>query len=208
MRKSPRNDGDDYREIGTGWKHTLAISERGRLTLTILGVCVVGVVAGLFLGGAILPFRAPEQQFVRNELESGKILNVVHADEIYTQHAHTVTTVVAVTETSPHGYTHNLVSILIPGLFAGEGPAVKGQEPNEVWVWAREYHPYSLTVPLGTKVTWINKDQEEHTVNGDNGLFGGNLPGLGSYSHTFNEPGTFTYYCEPHPAMLGTVTVK
>lgn len=186
----------------------MADKEKGRLILTITGIGVVGIITGLFLGGAILPFHATEQLYVKNEIEAAKMLNVVHADEVNTQHAHIVTTVVTVTETSPHGYTHDLASVLVPGLFADGGGAVKGQAPNEIWVWAREYHPTSLTVSVGTNVTWINKDQEEHTTKAENGLFAGDLPGLGSFSFTFTEPGTYTYFCEPHPIMQGVIVVK
>ena len=155
-----------------------------------------------------MPFNSGDSQFVRSEIESAKRLTVVHADEVNTQHEHVVTTVVTVTETSPHGYIHDFVSTLVPNLFSTDANTIKGQAPNEIWVWAREYRPPTLTVPAGTTVTWVNKDPEEHTVTSNDGLFSGTMASLISYNFTFTQPGTYNYYCEPHPAMMGTITVK
>ena len=160
------------------------------------------------MGGRVLPFNTPPQQYIEKTFESSRVLNVVHAHEEQAQHEHIATTVVTVMETSPHGYVHDFLARLTPGLFSNQALGGQGQAPNEITVWAREFHPPSLNVPAGTKVTWINKDEEEHTVNADNGLFGGLLPGLGTYSYTFNEPGTYKYYCEPHPIMTGVIIVK
>jgi plastocyanin len=184
------------------------VEAKGRVALTISVVCAVGIITGLFLGGAILPFHAAEQQYVKNDITATKSLNIVHADEVNTLHAHIVTTVVTVTETSPHGYIHDFASTLAPGVFANKVISAPGQAPNEIWIWAREYHPNSLTVPIGTNVTWINKDTEEHTVSSTAGLFGGSMPILASYSFMFTQPGTYTYFCEPHPIMLGVIIVK
>jgi len=182
-------------------------NEKKRLIVTIAGACVVGVVTGLFMGGAILPFRVPAQQFVVKSGETARQLNVVHATETISQHEHRVTTIITVEETSPHGYFHDFLASLTAGLFT-QAEKVAAQAPNEITVWAREYHPNSLTVPVGTKVVWINKDAEEHTINADDGTFGGVLSGLGTYSFTFNQAGTYKYYCEPHPGMLGVIIVK
>ena len=81
------------------------------------------------------------------------------------------------------------------------------QGVNEIWMFAREYIPASITVPVGTTVTWINKDGEMHIARGDNDLFNGNvLPGR-SFSYTFTENGTFNYFCEAHN-IGGTVIVR
>jgi plastocyanin len=62
---------------------------------------------------------------------------------------------------------------------------------------------------VGTTVTWTNKDQVEHTVTSDNGIFdSGFLSQNEPWSYTFNEPGTFTYHCEPHPFMTAQVIVE
>jgi glucose/arabinose dehydrogenase/plastocyanin len=74
------------------------------------------------------------------------------------------------------------------------------------------YEPMELTVAVGTTVTWTNTDIVAHTVTWDDksvdsGLFGREEP----FSHTFDTPGTFGYYCIPHGSpgvgMYGSVTV-
>ena len=73
-----------------------------------------------------------------------------------------------------------------------------------------QYYPKTLTVKKGTTVTWTNEDAAAHTVTSiganlilNSALFGENK----TYSYTFNEVGTFDYYCKPHPYMKGTVVV-
>ena len=70
----------------------------------------------------------------------------------------------------------------------------------------------TIEIPVGSTVTWVNKDMTPHTVTHrpesgealfDSGLFS---PGR-SWSYTFNTPGTFTYYCLPHPNMVAQVVV-
>jgi amicyanin len=71
------------------------------------------------------------------------------------------------------------------------------------------YSQPNLTVTVGSKVTWTNKDNVVHTVTGDTdvNLNSGNLGLNQSYSMTFNTPGTYAYHCTPHPFMTGKVTV-
>ena len=72
------------------------------------------------------------------------------------------------------------------------------------------YQPASLTIKIGTKVTWTNNDRAPHTVTSmDSGpLASGSLNFGDSYSMTFNEPGTYTYYCKFHPRMRASVIVE
>lgn len=68
--------------------------------------------------------------------------------------------------------------------------------------------PATLTVKPGDTVTWTNHDEEPHTVAATGGSF--HSPGMddnGTYSFTFNTPGTFDYICSIHPFMHGTVVV-
>jgi len=72
------------------------------------------------------------------------------------------------------------------------------------------YSPASLTVSVGTTVTWTNGDRAPHTVtsSGSGPLASPTLHQGGTYSYTFTQPGTYAYYCAIHPFMHGTVTVK
>ncbi len=84
-----------------------------------------------------------------------------------------------------------------------------GPGPHEVWIPGREFRPYTITVPVGTKVTWTSKDGEEHSVTSDTDLFHGALYALGiSWSYTFETPGTFEYSCNVHSEMTGKIIVE
>ena len=80
------------------------------------------------------------------------------------------------------------------------------------------FFPGDLTVDAGTEVTWLNQDGVVHTVtsglsNGSvgegDGVFDSGLFGEGeNFTFTFTDPGTFSYFCTPHPWMQATVTVN
>ncbi|QRP64955.1 cupredoxin family copper-binding protein [Rhodanobacter sp. FDAARGOS 1247] len=72
------------------------------------------------------------------------------------------------------------------------------------------FAPNTLTVPAGSRVTWINRDEEPHTVVSANGQFAPSkaLDSNDRYVTTFSKPGTYVYYCTVHPFMTGTVVVK
>lgn len=84
-------------------------------------------------------------------------------------------------------------------------------ETNAVSIEDFAFKPASITVKKGTKVTWTNKDTARHTVTPDeasDAFKGSELLDQGqSYSFTFDTVGTYTYHCQPHPNMKGTVTV-
>jgi plastocyanin len=69
------------------------------------------------------------------------------------------------------------------------------------------------TIVKGTRVIWLNKDDGDHDVqsgtrNTCSGLFCSGLIGPdGSYSYTFTDVGTVSYFCEIHYGMDGTITV-
>lgn len=70
------------------------------------------------------------------------------------------------------------------------------------------YHAPTVTVKVGTRVTWTNFDSSNHTVTADNNSFDlGNLNQGQSKSMVFTKPGTYPYHCTYHPFMHGTVIV-
>ena len=72
-----------------------------------------------------------------------------------------------------------------------------------------KFIPKSLTVSVGTTVTWTNQDTSIHTATADDGSFdSGNLSKGGTFSYTFNKAGTFKYHCVPHATfMKASITV-
>lgn len=71
------------------------------------------------------------------------------------------------------------------------------------------FDPPAITVPAGSDVTFTNTDSAAHTATADDGSFDtGSLEQDAEGSVTLAEEGTFTYFCEFHPTMKGTVTVE
>jgi plastocyanin len=69
----------------------------------------------------------------------------------------------------------------------------------------------SLTVPIGSTVTWMNNDAHPHALKGDDGSGGFDSKNVGAdetFSVTFNKAGTFAYACSLHPSMRGTIIVE
>ena len=71
------------------------------------------------------------------------------------------------------------------------------------------FSPATLTVPAGTTVTWVNYDGDAHSVESRDKAFPSSpLLNTGDkYSHTFDKPGTYTYYCAVHAYMTGKIVV-
>jgi plastocyanin len=70
------------------------------------------------------------------------------------------------------------------------------------------FNPKELTVKVGTKVTWTNKDSAGHDVKAVDGSWGsGTLTNGQTFSMVFDKEGTFAYVCTFHPGMTGTVIV-
>ena len=70
------------------------------------------------------------------------------------------------------------------------------------------YSPDPVQVETGGKVIWQNMDSAPHTATADDGSFDtGTLEEGKLKSETFKKAGTYTYFCEIHPTMHGTVEV-
>src|SRR5215469_5937473 len=71
------------------------------------------------------------------------------------------------------------------------------------------FTPQDVTVKAGTTVTWVNQDDVPHTVVSNDKKFKSKaLDTDDKFSLTFNDPGTYEYYCSVHPKMTAKVTVK
>jgi plastocyanin len=103
----------------------------------------------------------------------------------------------------PHSMTAAVAATPVNATVSGErsGP--------EIVIEHFMFGPATLTVPVGTTVTWLNHDDDLHTVTAVEGRFAS--PGLDSgeeFSYRFTTPGTFTYTCALHPQMAGTIIVQ
>jgi plastocyanin len=85
-------------------------------------------------------------------------------------------------------------------------PPVSGGAKVSIKYFA--YNPQSLTIKVGTTVTWTNEDNATHTVTADTGVFNASINPGKSVSFTFTIAGTYQYHCDPHPDMIGTIVVQ
>lgn len=71
------------------------------------------------------------------------------------------------------------------------------------------FGPQTLTVSVGTTVTWTNRDDIPHTVVSTDNVFKSKVRDTDeTFSYTFTKTGTYDYYCSVHPKMTGKVVVQ
>ncbi len=80
-------------------------------------------------------------------------------------------------------------------------------QPVAIEITNFAFVPATVTIQKGTNVVWTQKDSASHTVKGT-GFDSGPLSQGQTFSHTFNEAGTFNYVCSIHPTMEGTIIVQ
>ena len=79
---------------------------------------------------------------------------------------------------------------------------------REVQVDNFTFSPETLTVPVNSAVSWINKDDIPHVIASE-GLFKSKaLDTDQKFSYTFTKAGTYPYYCTIHPKMVGKIIVQ
>ena len=109
-----------------------------------------------------------------------------------------------------------LLSTLI-GVVAIERARGDGAKPDqqqassglEVKIDNFTFKDQTITVPTGTQVTWVNRDDIPHTVVSDDKLFKSKaLDTDEKFAYTFSQPGTYKYFCSIHPKMTAEVVVK
>ncbi|HEX5461611.1 MAG TPA: cupredoxin domain-containing protein [Steroidobacteraceae bacterium] len=73
------------------------------------------------------------------------------------------------------------------------------------------FQPGALTVTKGSTVTWINKDDDVHTIKSTDGPEAFSSPALDNgnrFGFTFHRAGTYHYVCSVHPYMRGVIVVR
>jgi plastocyanin len=108
----------------------------------------------------------------------------------------------------------------------GDGPADGTSTEVAAEITAFQFEPNPLEIKTGTTVEWTNNDNIDHTVTSGeqreqgvpgvsgskdakpDGVFRGVLAQKNeTFSFTFDEAGTFAYFCEIHAGMTGEVIV-
>lgn len=78
---------------------------------------------------------------------------------------------------------------------------------NQVSMEDATFLPDPMEIMVGESIEWVNMDDEAHTVTFDELDVDEMVPPQGRTSVSFTEPGEFTYFCQFHPEMMGTVIV-
>ena len=79
----------------------------------------------------------------------------------------------------------------------------------KVTIKSLKYSSNTIQITKGETVEWVNDDLTPHTVTSDSGEFNSGSMDVGAtWRHTFNEPGTFAYFCTFHREMKGSIVVK
>jgi plastocyanin len=94
--------------------------------------------------------------------------------------------------------------------FAGRASAGENPAGRQITIDNFSFAPATLTVPVGTEVTWVNHDDIPHTVVSEDGVTFKSraLDTDEKFSFTLAKPGTYTYFCSLHPKMTGKVIVQ
>ena len=92
------------------------------------------------------------------------------------------------------------------------GSPVLGSTQALVAIRAFSFQPDTVRIKRGTTVTWVNCENattDAHTTTSVTELWNSPfLPPGSTYSHTFDQAGSFGYFCIPHPFMRGAVVVE
>lgn len=85
---------------------------------------------------------------------------------------------------------------------------IQAQSASEVEINDDSFQPETLTVPVGTTVTWVNDGTTYHTVTSNDGTFhSGYIVAGERFSHLFDRPGVYRYQCNNHPFVHGVIKV-
>ena len=81
---------------------------------------------------------------------------------------------------------------------------------NRIEIKDFAFNPQTITVKSGEKVTWINRDEEPHTIVSVGKQFKKStaLDTDQEFTITVGTPGTYEYFCSVHPKMTGTIIVE
>jgi len=104
-----------------------------------------------------------------------------------------------------------LAYALAVALVTSVGPA---SSQSGVTIQLFQFRPDQLEVKAGTRLSWTNQDDIEHTVTSGtpeklDGRFDVRLSGRGTTGQIeLRQPGVYPYFCSRHQSMRGEIRVK
>jgi plastocyanin len=132
---------------------------------------------------------------MRSSLGLLAVMLLAAAIGVVAAHSQSQTTAATVVQSTP-------VSTPLPrsGTVYILGAGTNGSGPS--------YSPATLSVRVGQKVTWINRDSNGHTATADTGAFNSDVLNPGQkYSWTPKRPGTYSYSDYTQSTLQGTIDV-
>lgn len=111
------------------------------------------------------------------------------------------------------GILSGILGMGMLGMVAGAGNyAASAQQKAataEVKIDNFTFGPAELTVPVGTTITWTNRDDIPHTVVSTEKVFKSKVLDTDEkFSFTFTQAGNYPYFCSIHPKMTGKIVVQ
>ena len=106
------------------------------------------------------------------------------------------------------------IAFLNLSLFAIAGEmkndASTSNKQNRIEIKDFAFNPQTITVKSGETVTWINRDDEPHTIVSVGKQFKKStaLDTDQEFTITVGAPGTYDYFCSVHPKMTGIIIVE
>lgn len=101
-------------------------------------------------------------------------------------------------------------ALLTVALTVGANGAVPPLLPSVATVHIKDfkYSPPALNIHVGGRVTFVNDDDEAHTVTATDKSFDSEgLDTAGTWQYVFAKPGIYHYFCELHPYMKAAIVV-
>jgi len=115
-----------------------------------------------------------------------------------------VVALAAWTRVDPPGHQH--IADRLTQVVAASAPTAAGAQ---IEIVKHKFSRSILIVPVGTTVTWVNHDEDVHTVTSTTRVFTSRgIDTDDKYSYTFTKAGEYQYFCTLHPLMTGKVIVQ
>lgn len=96
-----------------------------------------------------------------------------------------------------------IILLLIVLVFSCKKKETTPQGENEVWLMYKRFNPTFIDIKKGTTLTFINKDNANHTVTHNGRIFAsGKLKTGDEFQFTFTDSLDYTVYCNYHPDNL------
>lgn len=102
------------------------------------------------------------------------------------------------------------LNLLVLGRADDMNSSSVGNRETKIEIKDFAFNPPKITVKSGEKITWINRDEEPHTIVSVEKQFkkSSALDTDQEFTVVAGPPGTYSYFCSVHPKMTGTIVIE